>query len=202
MIAIMTLLLAFSTRSLPTSAVLLEYLLYIVIAAAIALFFIVVVPRVEPNAVKRTRKAMTAVRTLLLTISAQASASRIRDKYILAARAVQNLRAASGQLAKAAQQRRDLTAQVAHALQQMLADVSTLEFRPVAQSILAAEVRAAEQLLNLDEAMASQQLTAGGRGSTPRGSEWSESWLVLHALAARQSAKQLLALEGIGVWTQ
>jgi uncharacterized membrane protein YccC len=197
MIAVMTLLLGISTKSLPASAGLLEYLLYIVIAAAIALLVIIVVPTMEPNAVKRTLKAMAAVRTLLLTISAQGSASRRRDDYILAARAVQNLLAAPGQLAKASQQSRDLTAQVANALQKMLADVSTLKFRPVAQSILAAEVSAAEQLLNLDEAMDSKHVTAGVRQSTPSRSELQQSWLVIDALAARQSAKQLLALERV-----
>ncbi len=79
----------------------------------------------------------------------------------------------------------------------MLADVSTLEFRPVAQSNLAAEVSAAEQLLNLDEAMDSGHVTAGVRRSTTSGSELQQSSLVTHALAARQSAKQLLALEGV-----
>jgi uncharacterized membrane protein YccC len=42
--AVMTLLLGISTKSLPALAELFEYLLYIVVAAVIALFFFVVVP--------------------------------------------------------------------------------------------------------------------------------------------------------------
>jgi uncharacterized membrane protein YccC len=103
MLAVQVLLLSIATKSLPASTGLLEYLLYIVVAAMIALLFILVVPRVEPNVVKRTQKAMAAVRELLLSVSralgsAQGSTSRIRDDAILAARAMQNVHATPAQL--------------------------------------------------------------------------------------------------------
>jgi len=167
MLAVMKLLLGISTKSLSASTGLLAYLLYIVIAAVIALFFITVVPHAEPNAVKRIQKALAAVRALLLSISTQESASRIREDYILAARAVQNVHATPDQLTKASLHSRDLMAQIANALEKLLADVSTLEFLlPNAQHNLAVELSAAEQLLNLDNAAYSEHVIAAVKRST------------------------------------
>lgn len=200
MLAAMTLLLGFSTKSLSVSTGLLAYLLYIVIAAVIALFFIMVIPRAEPNAVKRIQKAIVTVQNLLLSVSkalngVEGSASRIRDDYILAARAVQNVHATVDQLTKVSQQRRDLIVQVATALEKVLADVSALEFLPIAQNDLAIELSTAEQLLNLDIAVDSEQVIAGVRRYTSSSNELQQSLLVAHVLIARHSAKSLMALK-------
>ena len=148
-----------------------------------------------PDVEKRTLKAMATVHMLLLIVSSgQANASKIRDDYILAARAVQNLLAATDQLTKGSLQRRDLTAHIANVLQKVLADVSTLEFLlPNAQPDLAVELSAAEQLLDLDSAVDDDHVVAEVRSSSR--SEVQQNLLMIHALVARQSVKQLLALK-------
>jgi uncharacterized membrane protein YccC len=202
MLAVMTLLLGISAKSLSVSTGLLVYLFYIVIAAVIALFFFRIVPRAEPNAVKRIQKAIDTVHTLLLSVCSafngvDGNDHRIRDNYILAARAVQNMHATVDQLTKASQQQQDLMAQLANALEKLLADVSALDFLPIAQSALATELGAAEQLMNLENAVDSEHVIAGvwGVAKSKSKSALRQSSLVAHALVARHSAEHLLALE-------
>jgi hypothetical protein len=54
---------------------------------------------------------------------------------------------------------------------------------------------AAEQLLNLDNAVDSEHVIAGVKRSTQSENALQQSLLVVHALAARHAAKQLLALK-------
>jgi uncharacterized membrane protein YccC len=198
MLAVMTLLLGISTKRLPLSVGLIEYLLYIIVAVLIALLFIFVVPRVEPDVVKQTRTAMADVRSLLLTVgSTPGNMDRIRNDYILAARAVQNLFATTDQLTKTVQQQRDLAAQAAKALQKVLADVSTLQFRPAAQRYLLAELSAAEQLLNLDNPVDPEQVVTEVMLSIRNKIELHQSLLVAHALAAHRAATQMADLSRV-----
>jgi hypothetical protein len=81
----------------------------------------------------------------------------------------------------------------------LLADVSALEFHPVAQGNLAVELSAAEQLLKMDNTVDVEPVMAGVRPSPTSESEWPQNSLVAHALAARQAAKQLVALEEVPI---